>query len=100
VGRWLAKVLRKCFGPSPKQEVGYELEEEDLEALGTVVEVIVAVEEGHAHGRIAFRGSTWPATSITEPIPQGERARLVHRDNLVWWVEPYLGVARCGEKDG
>ncbi len=61
--------------------------DEDIDALGTVVEVIEDVGPFES-GRIRFRGSTWAAQSIQDRIPAGRRARILTRDNLIWIVEP------------
>jgi inner membrane protein len=81
------------------REQGYELEDEDLDVFGTIVQVLEPIHPDHHKGRIALRGTTWNATSISEPIEAGQRARVVYRDNLVWVVDPYEGPAAPGEKD-
>jgi membrane protein implicated in regulation of membrane protease activity len=73
-------------------EPAYELADEDLETFGTIVMVVQDVDPDHSQGRIDLRGSTWNAMSVSEPIPAGERARVLYRDNLVWVVEKYFGV--------
>jgi inner membrane protein len=79
-------------------EQGYELEDEDLDAFGTIVEVTDSIHPDHTKGRIRLRGSSWYATSVSEPIEAGARARVVYRDNLVWVVDPYDGPGETGEK--
>mgnify|MGYP002619637696 CR=1 FL=1 len=79
-------------------ERGYELEDEDLDAFGTIVEVVESIDPDNTRGRIMLRGTTWNATSVSEPIEAGGRARVVYRDNLVWVVDPYDGPGELGEK--
>jgi len=62
---------------------------EDVDAFGTVVDVVEDISVKHDHGRIRFRGTTWSATSSAEIIPAGKQAKIVARVNLVWIVEPY-----------
>jgi membrane protein implicated in regulation of membrane protease activity len=61
---------------------------EGARQFGTIVEVLEPIAGGEVEGRIRFEGTTWPALSNAGPIPAGGRARLVHRDNLAWVVEP------------
>lgn len=91
----------KAFWPGERdQQTGsYELSDEDLDAVGSIVETLSTVHCGDHSGRIRFRGSTWPATAIAEDIPAGHKARIVYRDNLAWTLEPYDGLAQPGEKD-
>jgi inner membrane protein len=90
---------RRLLAALRPRERGYELEDEDVDAYGHIVEVIEPVSPDDHKGRIAFRGSTWTATSATEPIPAGARARVVYRDNITWVVEPYDGPAPIGAVD-
>lgn len=90
----LGRLRRALFSSEP----GYELADEDLDAFGTIVEVIEAIDPDHHRGRIRLRGSTWNATSVSEPIEAGARARVVYRDNLVWVVDPYEGPGEVGTK--
>lgn len=63
--------------------------DEDLEAVGSVVEVVESVTSSDQKGRVRFGGTTWPAISKEGTIPKGKKAKLILRDNLVWTVEPY-----------
>jgi inner membrane protein len=64
------------------------LTDENVEAIGQVVEVLEPISEDEGSGRIRFQGTTWPAISIRGVIPKGRRAKLVVRQNLSWLVEP------------
>ena len=68
---------------------GFQMTDEDLEAVGCVVEVVESVSSADQKGRVRFGGTTWPAVSKEGTIPKGRKAKLVLRDNLVWTVEPY-----------
>lgn len=74
------------FLPSDRS---FQMTDEDLEALGSVVEVVESVSSADQKGRVRFGGTTWPAVSKEGTIPKGKKAKLVLRDNLVWTVEPY-----------
>jgi membrane protein implicated in regulation of membrane protease activity len=69
------------------KEQGYELEDEDIDAYESIVTVIQDVSPDSDTGRIEFRGTSWKATSISAVIPAGDEARIVYRENLVWFVE-------------
>ncbi len=58
------------------------LTDENVEAVGQVVEVLDEVTEEEGSGRIRWQGTTWPATSTRGVIPKGGRAQLVVRQNL------------------
>ncbi len=64
------------------------LTDENVQAVGRVVEVLEEVTEEDGSGRIRYQGTTWPATSVHGVIPKGGRAQLVVRQNLSWLVEP------------
>ena len=64
------------------------LTDENVEALGQIVEVLEPITEEDGSGRIRYQGTTWPATSTHGVIPKGGRAKLVVRQNLSWLVEP------------
>ncbi len=74
------------------QGAGYEPVDEEIEVYGSVVPVVRDVAPDNDEGRIELRGTTWKATSISEPIAAGEEARVVYRDNLVWFVEQVRGT--------
>ena len=80
--------LRQLLARFVPAETSYQSPEEDLNAQGTVVEVLEAVDDQHRDGRIRFQGSSWPATCLEGSIASGEKARLLYRDNMVWVVEP------------
>lgn len=80
--------LRQLLARFVPAEISYQSPDEDLNAQGTVVEVLKAVDGGHNDGRIRFQGSSWPATCLEGSIASGNKARLLYRDNLVWVVEP------------
>lgn len=63
--------------------------DEDVDAYGSIVEVVEDVKMEDDSGRIKFRGTTWQATSNAKLIPAGSKARIVTRDNLVWIIETY-----------
>jgi membrane protein implicated in regulation of membrane protease activity len=74
------------FLPSDRS---FQMTDEDLQAVGSVVEVVESVSSGDQKGRVRFGGTTWPAVSKEGTIPKGKKAKLLLRDNLVWTVEPY-----------
>ena len=61
---------------------------EQLQAIGSMVEVIEEVNEDDNTGRIRYQGTSWPATAVQGRIPKGAQAKLIARDNLAWVVEP------------
>ena len=69
-------------------ESKYQLVEDDVDAIGAVVEVLQTIDEKSNDGRISYNGTSWPATSNKGVIEKGEKARLVYRDNISWVVEP------------
>ncbi len=62
--------------------------DEDAQAKGSIVDVVKDVAFEHAEGQVNFRDSVWSARSVAAPIRKGGKARLVRRDNIVWFVEP------------
>ena len=80
--------LRQLLARFVPAETSYQSPEENLNAQGTVVEVLDAVDDQHSDGRIRFQGSSWPATCLEGRIASGNKARLLYRDNVVWVVEP------------
>ncbi|HSE40850.1 MAG TPA: NfeD family protein [Acidobacteriota bacterium] len=68
-------------------ERSFSLTDEDVEAVGTIVQVIEEVGTTK-QGRIRFAGTTWPALSKEGSLMPGTQAKLLYRDNLVWVVEP------------
>ena len=79
--------LRQMIARFVPAETSYQSTDEDLEAQGSLVEVLVPVEEENSEGRIRFQGSSWQATTLKGSIPLGGTARLLYRENLVWFVE-------------
>lgn len=94
VGGWIALatalavgtqvVLRRCFPP----EIANQASDEDLEAYGTMVEVLEEISPDGNAGRIRYQGTSWGATSLDRPLARGDKARLVSRDGMIWIVEP------------
>lgn len=74
-------------------ERSFQTTDEDLEAVGTVVDVVQQISSGDQNGRVRFGGTSWPAVTREGVIPVGGKAKLVLRDNLVWIVEavPEIG---------
>jgi membrane protein implicated in regulation of membrane protease activity len=68
----------------------FQMTDEDVEAIGTVVDVVNSISTTGTDGRIRFGGTTWPAVSKEGIIPAGAKAKLIYRDNVMWVVEPYL----------
>lgn len=79
-------------------EQGYEPDDEALDIYGTIVKVVSTVGPEHSDGRIELHGSTWKATSISEVLPPGARAKVIFRENIVWVVERYDGDLPTGKK--
>lgn len=90
--------LQRLKGIFSGHEQGYELEDEDLDFYGTIVEVVEPVGPDRSDGRIAMQGSTWKATSLEQELAVGTKAKVLFRDNLVWVVEEYNGALSPGEK--
>lgn len=61
--------------------------DEDVDALGEVVEVVETIGPGEAKGRVVFRDVRWNAVSDGSEIPAGEKAQIVTRDNITLVVE-------------
>jgi membrane protein implicated in regulation of membrane protease activity len=68
-------------------ERSFSLTDEDVEAVGQIVDVIEDVGISK-QGRIRFQGTTWPAVTKEGTLIAGSRAKLLYRDNLVWVIEP------------
>ena len=82
-----------------RPEISVQSTDEDLEAIGEVVDVVATVSAGDETGRIRFRGTTWPAVSSGKTIPAGTKAKILYRDNLVWRIEEISGPEQSnGEK--
>jgi len=78
------KVAVKLF-PS---DSSYQFLEEDVEVIGTIVDVTKKITSLNNKGRIIFQGTTWPAVSNKGEINPGEKAKIILRDNISWVVEP------------
>lgn len=72
------------FFPS---ESTYQLVEEDVDVIGSIVTVITDVSEDTSEGRIEFQGTSWPAVSNSGTIKAGDKAKILYRDNISWVVE-------------
>lgn len=73
--------------------------DEDVEAVGKIVEVVKEVGSGNDHGRIRFGGTTWPAVTKEGVIMAGKKARILYRDNLVWIVEPHIELEKSSSDE-
>jgi len=71
-------------------ESSYQLVEEDIDTIGTVVDVVETVHENDNKGRISFGGTTWPAISNHGTIEAGKKATLLYRDDISWVIEPCM----------
>ena len=83
--------LRELFRKLFSGDIRYGKVNENVDAYGSVVDIIEKVEAKNSEGRIRFRGTTWQATTAAERIAAGKKAKIVARDGLIWIVEP------CGE---
>lgn len=81
----LRQIALKWF-PSQRS---FEITDEDVAAVGTVVDVVQEIHPSGSDGRIRFGGTTWPAVSKEGVLVPGTQAKLLYRDNLVWVVEPW-----------
>jgi membrane protein implicated in regulation of membrane protease activity len=68
-------------------ETSVESTDEDMEAIGEVVDVVTTINSTGDQGRIWFRGTSWPALTKEGTILPGKKARILYRDNLIWRVE-------------
>lgn len=85
----LLLTLRQLAIKKLHAESSYQMTDEDVEAVGEIVEVVSTVGHNNNQGRIRFRGTTWPAMSREGTITAGSKVRLLYRDNLNWIVEPH-----------
>lgn len=76
-------------------ERSFQTTDEDLDAVGAVVEVVQQISSGDQNGRVRYGGTSWPAITREGVIPAGGRARLILRDNLVWIVEPVAEIEKA-----
>ena len=84
----LVFTLRQLFAKLAPGDTEQGNMDEDSEAFGQVVDVCAVTSQDGTRGRISFRGSTWEAESMDEPLVAGGKARLLSRDDLLWFVEP------------
>jgi len=91
--------LRRLAAKRLHSESTYQLTDEDIDAIGTIVDVVTDVNNTDNQGRIRFRGTTWPATSNHGSIPAGTKAKILYRDCLVWRVEAYHELETSEEKN-
>lgn len=80
-------VLRSFFQRFMQGEAEKQNTDEDMDAFGSVVEVIEKIEPTK-NGRIRFRGTTWTAKCYDEVLLPGSKAKIVLRENIDWVVEP------------
>lgn len=80
----LVGFLRSLFMKLMPGDVVIENTDEDLDAIGSVVEVSEKIYP-HKEGRIKFRGTSWIAIS-DEEIAMGEKAIIKGRDGNKWVV--------------
>jgi|TARA_Y100000310_G_scaffold345773_1_gene469660 membrane protein implicated in regulation of membrane protease activity len=73
--------------------------DEDVAALGEIVEVVETIGPGESKGRVVFRDVRWNAVGDGSEIPAGEKAQIVSRDNITLVVER-APVADEPEADG
>lgn len=65
----------------------YKYTEEDVAAIGQIVEVSDTIHSADSQGRIRFQGTDWPARTLQGTIRKGARAVIKYRDNISWVVE-------------
>ena len=70
-------------------ESTYDLTDEDVDAVGSIVDVVETVSDSNQQGRIRFAGTTWPAIARQGTLLAGQKAKLLYRDNLVWVVDSH-----------
>src|SRR5687768_8757779 len=78
-------------------ESTYDLTDEDIEAVGAIVDVVQTVSDSNQQGRIRFAGTTWPAVTREGTLLPGQKAKLLYRDNLVWVVESHQELRPSAE---
>lgn len=83
----LILTLRKLAIKKLHAESSVSSTDEDLAAVGEVVEVVTRISSENNKGRIRYLGTSWPAVCREGAIEVGEKARLLYRDNLNWIVE-------------
>lgn len=81
-------VLRTLVQKLMPGDVETQSTDDDIDAYGTVVEVIETIN-AEKPGRILFRDTSWSATSSGDIIEAGQKAKIIYRENLEWVVEPH-----------
>lgn len=61
--------------------------DEDLDAVGDLVDVVDTVGPGEEAGRVKYRDSLWQAVGDGSTIEGGSKARIVARENITLIVE-------------
>lgn len=79
--------LRQVFARLAPGNTQISNMDEDVDAIGQVVEVVKTINPSSEDGRIHFRGTTWAAKS-NQIIKQGEKAILDSRELNLWVVSP------------
>ncbi|MBF3375456.1 NfeD family protein [Leptospira borgpetersenii] len=74
--------IRKIFPAQTERSIP---ENDQIGKLVFVVKDVLVERKG---GRILFQGVEWDAISEKARIPQGNKARILSRDNLTFLVEP------------
>jgi len=84
----LIMILRSLFQKLMQGDVEKQNTDEDLDAFGSLVEVIEKIEPSQ-DGRINFRGSSWKAKCYDQVLLPGTQAKIISRDDITWIVEPF-----------
>lgn len=79
--------LRNFFAKLAPGETSKANMNEDLDAIGKIVDVHQDVHPYDDKGRIFFRGTTWSASCPHTSIKAGGKARLIKREGNTWIVE-------------
>ncbi len=82
---FLLLVVRTLFLRLFPGDIVIDNVEEDEEAIGAIVEVILDISPDKP-GRIRYRQSTWDGMS-TDVIKQGEKAKIISRSGQCWIVQ-------------
>mgnify|MGYP001557478876 CR=1 FL=1 len=82
-------ILRRFLVKIFPSDSNYQYIEEDVDAIGTVVEVIEDVNETSDTGRISYNGTSWQAKTKSGAIEAGKKAKILYRDNISWIIEEY-----------
>lgn len=76
--------IQKMFNTGESIKDYYD---EDTDAYGKTAVAVENISE--KKGRIMFQGTGWNAISMSGDIKKDEKARIVGRDNLTFFVEPH-----------